>query len=75
MGRQLEAKSFPARVMSLSADGMDQFKTHLPSYSFRDKDTEDGRVQVHITGQLQTRTLDVHDDFDRSYDHFQFGKC
>lgn len=50
MGRQFEAQSFPARVMSLSADGMDQFKTHLPSYSYRDKDTEDGRVQVHITG-------------------------
>lgn len=49
-GRIFDAISYPKRVMSLNADGMDQVKTHLPSFAFRDKDTEKSRVQVHITG-------------------------
>lgn len=50
--RALEAMMFPQRCMSINIDGMDQFKTHLPSFAFKDKDGERSKVQVHVTGVL-----------------------
>lgn len=48
--RALEAKMFKEKSMSLIIDGMDQYKTHLPAFAFKDKDSEKAKVQVHITG-------------------------
>lgn len=38
--------------MSINIDGIDQQTTHIPSFSFKDKDTDDGLVQVHLTGRM-----------------------
>lgn len=48
--RALEATLFKHKSMSLLIDGMDQYKTHLPAFAFKDKDSEKSKVQVHITG-------------------------
>lgn len=48
----MEAKTQPRSCMSINIDGMDQFKTHLPSFAYKDKDGERCKVQVHVTGKV-----------------------
>lgn len=50
--RLLEARLFKTKVMSINIDGMDQQTTQLPSFAYKDKDTEDGLTQVHLTGEI-----------------------
>lgn len=51
--RILEARMHPTKAMSINIDGMDQQTTHVPSFSYRDKDTEDCLIQVHLTGRMR----------------------
>lgn len=57
--RILDARMHPTKAMSINIDGMDQQTTHVPSFSYKDKDTEDSLIQVHLTGMIMSSALIV----------------
>lgn len=54
---------FKTKSMSINIDGMDQQTTQIPSFAYKDKDTEDGLTQVHLTGEVASLTLVNHGIF------------